>query len=68
MSTKIKTHWAIQYERHGEQRVRSLCGRSSSTVLNTQTILTGQNVTKTYIEVTCSFCQKMLRARPALAA
>lgn len=59
----MKTHLAVAYTAYGEQRTRSLCGRSSAFVRNTATIESGQNVTDDQAKVSCKFCQRMLAAQ-----
>jgi len=37
-------HYAVDYDKYGETRTRSLCGRSRANVVNVTTVDTGQNV------------------------
>lgn len=58
----MKTHKQITYRAHGEERTRTLCGRSSGKVWNTQTLESGQNVGSDK-EVTCSYCLRIMHYR-----
>lgn len=63
---KVKTHWAIEMQIYGEARVRSLCNRSSQYVVDSETIESGANLTQDVSKVTCTFCRRLISARPSI--
>lgn len=63
----MKTHLAVTYTTYGEERTRSLCGRSSGLVWNAETILPGQNV-GTEQQVTCFYCLRLMASNDKHAA
>lgn len=60
---KVILHYAVSYEAHGETRIRSLCNRARADVVNTEAIERGQNVSSDPLQVTCSFCKRILPKR-----
>ena len=56
-------HYAVTYQAHGEERIRSLCNRARADVVNIEAIERGQNVTAEPGQVTCKFCLRILPRR-----
>ena len=56
-------HYAVVRTLYGEDRIKSLCGRSRVDIVNVEAIDSGQNVTFEPEKVTCSFCLRILPRR-----
>lgn len=53
---KIVIHLQITRIMYGEERLKTLCGRSRIDIINTKSIESGQNSTNSIKNVTCKYC------------